>query len=162
VAELRGGSGVAPLDVKVDLRLPAYFPDDYLGDAGQKMDFYRRLARIREPELCDQLADEVRDRFGPLPPPVANLVAIHRLRLVGARCGIEEIRVGRKGLDFFFTSEQSPSAPIIRGLMEAGPRGLQFKAVDQFIMRIPAAREQALAVAVSSLVLLDSLRRQHE
>ena len=64
VAELQGGGGVAPLDVKVELRLSAYLPDDYVGDPQQKMDLYRRVARIRRPEACDRLRDEFKDRYG--------------------------------------------------------------------------------------------------
>ncbi len=56
VAELRDGRGVAPVDVKVDLRVPAYLPDEYVGDPQLKMDLYRRLARLREPELADRPA----------------------------------------------------------------------------------------------------------
>ncbi len=158
VAELQGGNGVAPLDVKVDLRLAAYLPDDYVGDPQQKMDLYRRLARVREPEVCERLREEFIDRFGPLPEAVANLIDVTRIRVLAGRNGIEEIKAGRQGLDFFFAGGQEPSPTIIRGLMEAGPSGLQFKAVDQFVMRIPARREQMKTVSSVILTKLDQWR----
>jgi hypothetical protein len=42
--------------------------------------------------------------------------------------------------------------------MKSGPKGLQFKAVDQFIMKMPAAREEHLVVASVMLERLAELR----
>ncbi|HPF70620.1 MAG TPA: helicase-related protein, partial [Candidatus Krumholzibacteria bacterium] len=151
VAELRGGGGVAPLDVKVELRLAAYLPDAYVGDPQHKMDLYRRIARTRSPAGCDRLRDEFKDRYGPLPAPVTALLEIQRLRILAGKAGIEEIRAVRTGVDFFFAGGHEPPAAIIQGLMESGPRGLQFKAVDQFILKVPAPREDHLGVATAML-----------
>jgi len=160
VAELQGGGGVAPLDVKVEMRFAAYLPDDYVGDPQQKMDLYRRVARIRRAEACDRLRDEFKDRYGPLPPSVEHLLAIQQLRIRAGAQGIDEIKGGRQGLDFFFAGGQEPPPHIIQGLMETGPRGLQFKAVDQFIMKVPAAREEHLVVASVMLERLAELRQK--
>ncbi len=158
VAELQGSGGVAPLDVKVELKLSAFLPDDYVGDPQQKMDLYRRLARLRNPEACYRIKDEFRDRYGPLPQAVENLVAIQRLKIQAGAQGIEEISGTRQGLDFFFAGGQEPNPVIIQGLMGSGPKGLQFKAIDQFIMKVPAAREDFLVVASVMLERLSELR----
>jgi len=160
VAELQGGGGVAPLDVKVELKLSAFLPDDYVGDPQQKMDLYRRLARIRNPEACWRIRDEFKDRYGPLPQAVENLVAIQRLKIQAGALGIEEITGTRQGLDFFFAGGQEPDPLIIQGLMGSGPKGLQFKAIDQFIMKVPAAREDFAVVANVMLERLSELREQ--
>ncbi len=154
VAELQGAGGVAPLDVKVEMRVSAYLPDDYVGDPQQKMDLYRRVARTRKVAGCLRLKDEFRDRYGLLPSAVENLLRIQSLRIRAGNLGIDEIRGGRLGLDFFFAGGQEPSPTIIQGLLETGPQGLQFKAVEQFIMKVPAAREDQLVVAS---VMLDRL-----
>jgi transcription-repair coupling factor (superfamily II helicase) len=158
VAELRGGRGVAPLDVKVDLRVAAYLPDEYVGDPQQKMDLYRRLARLREPEHVEALREEFVDRYGPLPEPVADLLDVHRIRVLAGRNGVDEVRAGRQGVDLFFAGGQEPSPPIIRGLLAAAPAGLQFKAVDQFSIRVPAASAQQLSAAAVILEKLEDLR----
>ena len=124
------------------------------------MDLYRRVARLRKAAACDRMRDEFRDRYGVLPPPVENLLAIQRLRILAGPLGIEEIKCGRLGLDFFFAGGHEPPPPIIQGLMESGPRGLQFKAVDQFIMKVPAAREEHLVVASVMLERLAELRER--
>jgi transcription-repair coupling factor (superfamily II helicase) len=160
VAELQGGGGVAPLDVKAELKISAFLPDDYVGDPQQKMDLYRRLARIRNPEACFRLREEFKDRYGPLPQAVENLVGLQRLRILAGAQGIEEISGTRQGLDFFFAGGLEPQPLIIQGLMDSGPKGLQFKAIDQFIMKVPAAREDFLVVASVMLERLAELRGQ--
>ncbi|MFT5232423.1 MAG: transcription-repair coupling factor (superfamily II helicase) [Candidatus Krumholzibacteriia bacterium] len=154
VAELQGGGGVAPLEVAVELRVSAYLPDDYVGDPQQKMDLYRRVARTRKVAACLRLRDEFRDRYGLLPPAVENLLKIQSLRIRAGALGIDEIKGTRLGLDFFFAGGHEPSPPIIQGLMATGPKGLQFKAVEHFIMKVPAPREEQLVVAS---VMLDRL-----
>jgi transcription-repair coupling factor (superfamily II helicase) len=104
------------------------------------------------------MKEEFKDRYGPLPPAVDNLLSIQQLKIMAGAQGIEEIKGGRQGLDFFFAGGQEPPPPIIQGLMESGPRGLQFKAVDQFIMKVPAAREEHLVVASVMLERLAELR----
>ncbi|MFH2054141.1 MAG: transcription-repair coupling factor [bacterium] len=158
VAELQGGGGVAPLDVKVDLRVSAFLPDDYVGDPQQKMDLYRRVARLRKQAGCLRMAEEFRDRYGRMPAPVENLLDIQRLRILAGSAGVAEIKATRQGVDFFFAGGQEPPPPIIQGLMESGPKGLKFKAVDQFIMKVPAAREEQLVVASVMLERLLELR----
>ena len=171
VAELRGGGGVAPLDVKVDLRLSAYLPDSYVGDPQQKMDLYRRLARLRKVGACRRIAEEFKDRYGPLPPAVEHLVAIQELKILAGSLGVEEIKGNRQGLDFFFAGGQEPEPAIIQGLMGSGHPptregtspafhpGLKFRAVDQLIMSVPAAREEFLSVAAAMLRRVAELKK---
>jgi transcription-repair coupling factor (superfamily II helicase) len=158
VGELQGGGGVAPLEVKTEFRVSAYLPDDYVGDPQQKMDLYRRIARLRKTAACDRMRDEFKDRYGPLPPAVENLLAIQGMRIRAGSQGIVEITGGRLGVDFFFAGGPEPPPTLRQGVMESGPKGLQFKAVDQFIMKVPATREEHLVVASVMLDRMVELR----
>jgi transcription-repair coupling factor (superfamily II helicase) len=80
-----------PSEVSVDA--PAYLPDDYIISQEAKLDVYRRLTGMTNPADVEQLRTELRDRFGPLPAPVANLLSTTSLRLVGGELGIEGIIV---------------------------------------------------------------------
>ena len=110
----------------------------------------------------DRLGEEIEDRCGVCPEPVANLLAFHKIKLLAGRNGVEEIRLGRKGLDFFFSGTCHPSPTIIGDLMAHGPKGLEFNAVAQLIMRIPTARGEALAAPLTVTTLLEKLRRKAE
>ena len=76
------------LETVVDLPLAAYIPDEYVGGVGTKMKLYQRAAALNGREETEALAEELRDRFGPPPPAVKNLLALLRLRARAAENGI--------------------------------------------------------------------------
>jgi len=67
----------------------------------QRMDLYRRIARIRTEEDADDMTDELIDRFGDPPRMVNNLIAVALLRSVAAACGVTDI--SQKGASILFT-----------------------------------------------------------
>jgi transcription-repair coupling factor (superfamily II helicase) len=67
VAELRGEPIHRELDPEITVDLPAFLPDDYLPDTGQRLDFYRRLAQARDEDDVRATLEELQDRYGPLP-----------------------------------------------------------------------------------------------
>ncbi|MBC7354503.1 MAG: transcription-repair coupling factor, partial [Thermogutta sp.] len=69
------------IDVDVDLPCQAYLPDSYIPDIRTKIDLYRKLARLTEVSQLADFAQELRDRFGPLPSPVERLLELHELRI---------------------------------------------------------------------------------
>ncbi|MGH7752286.1 MAG: TRCF domain-containing protein, partial [Gemmatimonadales bacterium] len=72
---------------------PAHLPEHYLPDEDAKLDFYRRLARAGQFSEISALREELRDRFGPLPPEAETLLLASELRALGARLGLEMILV---------------------------------------------------------------------
>src|SRR5690606_24847830 len=78
---------------EISLEGAAYLPDAYVPDAAQKLHLYRRLSRMERPEEVAGLRAELRDRFGPPPEAVQRVLAAAALPLLGARLGVERIRV---------------------------------------------------------------------
>jgi len=81
------------IEVDVDLPLPAYLPRRYVPDMRQKIDLYRRLARVSAMEEAADFAEELRDRFGTPPEPAANLLRLAELRIAAHQWGIRAIRL---------------------------------------------------------------------
>jgi transcription-repair coupling factor (superfamily II helicase) len=86
-----GAPKLVPADVSLDT--PAYLPEEFIPSQEAKLDVYRRLTGITDPAAIDALRDEVRDRFGPLPPPAESFFASAVLRVVGGALGVEGILV---------------------------------------------------------------------
>jgi transcription-repair coupling factor (superfamily II helicase) len=91
VMDAGGRAKLVPSDVSLDL--PAYLPDDYIPSQDAKLDAYRRLSVLDSPEAIEELRAEVRDRFGPLPPPAEAFFATATLRVVGGALGIDGLLV---------------------------------------------------------------------
>jgi transcription-repair coupling factor (superfamily II helicase) len=67
VAELKGEPIRAERDPEISVDLPAFLPGDYVPDTGQRLDFYRRLARAEDEDGVRATLIELQDRYGPLP-----------------------------------------------------------------------------------------------
>ncbi|MEO5824487.1 MAG: transcription-repair coupling factor [Gemmatimonadales bacterium] len=94
VKAMRGkGTGEAPQPPDVVFDIPAHLPDAFIPDDATKLDLYRRLARATAPGDIDELRDELRERFGPLPPEVDALLDMGRLRAMGALLGLQHVLV---------------------------------------------------------------------
>jgi transcription-repair coupling factor (superfamily II helicase) len=91
VTQSGGAPRLVPADVSLDV--PAYLPDDYVVSPEAKLDLYRRLTTITEPEGVDALLAEVRDRFGPPPAPAEAFFAVASLRIIGGLLRVESLLV---------------------------------------------------------------------
>ena len=67
VAELKGEPIKPEHDPEITVDVPAYIPDDYVPDTGQRLEFYRRLAQARDEDDVRATLAELTDRYGPLP-----------------------------------------------------------------------------------------------
>jgi transcription-repair coupling factor (superfamily II helicase) len=82
---------LVPADITLDI--PSYFPDDYIGVQEVKLDVYRRLTSLSDPDDITSLREELRDRFGALPSEAEAYLAAVLLRVIGGRLGVEGILV---------------------------------------------------------------------
>ncbi len=82
VREFKGQARRTPLEVTVDMPWTAYFPRDYIAGQRQRIEAYRRLARVRGEGRLADFRQELRDRYGPPPEPAEWLLRLAELRLL--------------------------------------------------------------------------------
>ncbi|HEV8398803.1 MAG TPA: transcription-repair coupling factor [Gemmatimonadales bacterium] len=127
VRALKREPGAAPREwtpPDVTLDAPAHLPDAYVGDDEAKLDLYRRLARAEQPCEIPPVREELRDRFGPLPPEAERLLLVAELRALGAQAGLETVLI--KGDEARLTFRRD-ATPRLAGLQVALER-VQFEA----------------------------------
>jgi transcription-repair coupling factor (superfamily II helicase) len=71
----------------------AYIPFNYVSDSRQRIEIYRKLAQATEESALQELAKELRDRFGPLPPALVLLLQVADLRILAGEKGIAAVEV---------------------------------------------------------------------
>ncbi len=97
VQELRDeGDGSERLETapppRIDLpAVPAAIPSDYIAHLPARLAFYQRLSNITDRGLIADVGSDMKDRFGPLPVVVENLLAVTDLRCLGMAAGVESI-----------------------------------------------------------------------
>ncbi len=79
--------------VDVDLAVTAFLPNSFVPPGRQKVDVYRRLSAAATSDELAEVAGEIRDRFGPLPPETEQLVEVKELQLFAFAWGITAIRM---------------------------------------------------------------------
>jgi transcription-repair coupling factor (superfamily II helicase) len=89
VAELSGERRIAARPVRVDARVDAYVPAEYIASEALKIDLHRRLALTEDEDELRELQAATEDRYGPLPEPVENLFLIQEVKLKLARAGAD-------------------------------------------------------------------------
>lgn len=106
VRELQRKPAKLSIDVDIDLPLEAYLPDEYIPDRRQKIDLYRRLARIESFDQLEQWGAELRDRFGPCPKPVERLLAVAEVKLEAAVWQVRSVFIDDRYLGFRFADSR--------------------------------------------------------
>ena len=71
----------------------ATLPHSYAPDPRHRIDIYRKLAQANEQSALKSLEIELRDRFGPPPPPVELLLQIAELKILAADKSVTAIEV---------------------------------------------------------------------
>jgi transcription-repair coupling factor (superfamily II helicase) len=74
-------------------RIPAFIPVAYVSDPAMRIRAYRETAEITSREQLERVRRDWRDRFGPLPPAVDNLVALIEIKLAAAESGVSRVEV---------------------------------------------------------------------
>ncbi len=82
-----------PEPATIDLPLATYIPPDYVPDAGLRLRLYRRMAGLHSLDEVDAMAEELADRFGPIPDPVDNLLYQLRIKVLAMHAGVLSITV---------------------------------------------------------------------
>ncbi|HEX9204635.1 MAG TPA: transcription-repair coupling factor [Candidatus Deferrimicrobiaceae bacterium] len=113
VAELSGRASAQEEEPELELRIPAFLPDDYIPEAGVRLEFYRKLSLARTVDAADEVEMALLDRFGRLPAPARALCDLARLRAGMRAAGIAELKRG----DGILFLSLSPHATFDRGLL---------------------------------------------
>ena len=107
IQELKGEEILPEVDPEIRLGISAYFPDNYIPDANQRLYFYKRLASLRSSRELDELKEEIKDRFGPYGSVVENLFLVMNLRRTLKHFLVQQISVS-DGKVFLLFHPESP------------------------------------------------------
>ncbi|MBE6726109.1 MAG: transcription-repair coupling factor [Ruminococcaceae bacterium] len=110
VVEEQGGEKKKELpDCAVDVRCDAFLSKSYIPSAPQRMDMYKRIARVENEADYDDMLDEMCDRFGEPDAAAVNLCRVARIRALGRSAGFSKVEE-RDGVVRLYTSDMNGTA----------------------------------------------------
>lgn len=113
VKSLKGINTADDYDTIVDLDVDAYIPPSYILNEVQKLDIYKRIAGIESKEECDDMKEELCDRFGNIPTSVENLLRIALIRVKAHSLYITEIKGKNEEIIFYLRHNANIKVEII-------------------------------------------------
>jgi len=105
VAEARGKAPKAKQPLDMHLGINAILPPDYMPQAGERLNLYRRIARADDDARITLLFEEMTDRFGRMPDEAKYCLENARIRWRAQALALSGIRAGSLGLRLSFTAE---------------------------------------------------------
>jgi transcription-repair coupling factor (superfamily II helicase) len=112
VAEFRGDGVPEPPETKIELPIDAHLPHDYIQSERLRLEMYKRLAEVRADADVDMIREELVDRYGEPPEPVASLLEVARLRARARTAGLTDVVV--QGKYVRFTPVEMPDSGKVR------------------------------------------------
>jgi len=142
VREMKGEAAPDEAETQLNLGLNIRINADYIPEENQRLQMYKRVARV---ETESQLADvgaELQDRYGPPPPPVRNLLDYASLKLMCMRVGVNAIERKRDSVTFKFRQNAAVDPEQLARFVSA-QRGAQFTpdGMLKFVLKATAAEE---------------------
>jgi transcription-repair coupling factor (superfamily II helicase) len=126
VRELREGKSYNQ-DVKVESTLSAHIPDSYVADPEQKMMIYQKMGHLDRLTEVDEFRQEIADRFGVMPPEVANLFILLEMKVLAQTAGLARLDLGRSKCRLEMQQGASLTKEALGNLAGTFGRGILFK-----------------------------------
>jgi transcription-repair coupling factor (superfamily II helicase) len=142
VREMKGEAAPEEAETQLNLGLNIRIPGDYVPEENQRLQMYKRVARVEtESQLADVTA-EMTDRYGPTPPAVRNLFDYASLKLLCMKIGVSTIERKRDAVTLKFQQTAQVDPEQLARFVSA-QRGAQFTPDGQlkFTLKATAAEE---------------------
>jgi transcription-repair coupling factor (superfamily II helicase) len=133
--------------VRLDVNVDAYIPADYIAYEQAKIEVHRRIAGAREVAELGLLREELEDRFGEVPQPVLNLLALQQARIKLGQAGARAVTFRGDRLTVTPIDLESERA---KRLKEALPHSTYEPGRSQLSVTVPAAPEERFPAVVSA------------
>ncbi len=146
-----------PEPVRLDVNVNAYIPADYIPYEQAKIDVHRRVASALDVADVERLREELEDRFGPVPEPLANLLALQRARIKFGQAGARAVS---------FRGERLAVTPIeldsvrAKRLREQLPEALYEAGRSQVSVRVPREGEDRFPSVIRAADVLLAVVRE--
>lgn len=101
-AELAEKAKLIVQDCVIETDLEILIPDTYINNTSERLQLYSRLDNIKDEAHLQKFSEEVKDRFGPIPPSVNELINSVRLRWYGERLGFEKLSLKNEKMRAYF------------------------------------------------------------
>src|SRR6202789_3050368 len=142
VREMKGEVAPDEAETQLNLYLNIRIPAGYVPEENQRLQMYKRVARVETESQLSDVAAELQDRYGPPPPAVRNLLDYASLKLLCMRVGVNAIERKRDFVTLKFRQDATIDPEQLARFVST-QRGAQFTpdGMLKFALKATAAQE---------------------
>jgi transcription-repair coupling factor (superfamily II helicase) len=93
----------------VETDFEALIPDAYIRNIGERLSLYNHLSSISSDTDLEKFANDLKDRFGPIPKQVFDLIELIKLREIARQLGFERLVMKSNNMSAYFPDEKKQS-----------------------------------------------------
>jgi transcription-repair coupling factor (superfamily II helicase) len=146
-------------DCQIETDVEVRFPEEYINNIAERMDLYRDLDNIDEPNQLDVFRKNLTDRFGELPTQAEGLLEIVKIRIIARTMGIEKLILKNNTLRIYFISNsnapfyKSSTFESILKWLQAHPKKAKMEEKQgKLLMIVPVIRKTSEVLNLLSLM----------
>jgi len=152
IKELKGEK-IEEVKSEINLRVDIRIPEDYLPQINLRLNLYKRISSIESQDEVEKIGEEVKDRFGPLPRSVENLLRYGAIKHLAQKIGIKAIdKIGHRLVLKFFPFSLADLSGLTH-LLKRSSGAL----TPQGVLTLPLPSEADAAVLGETLSVLKEL-----
>ena len=159
VREMKGEVAPEETETQLNLGLNIRIPGEYIPEENQRLQMYKRVARVETESQLADVGTELEDRYGPPPQAVRNLLDYASLKLLCTRVGVNAIDRKRDQVTFKFRQNAAVDPEQLARFV-SGQRGAQFTpdGMLKFVVKATPAEEvlRALRTVLEQLATEES------
>ena len=122
----------------VDLKLPyaTLIPESYIPEMGLRLMFYRRLSNVQDTSEITDIAEELKDRFGPLPVETKHLLDVVKLKLWLSEKGVTTLQGKQNEIIVGFSEESVLDRQRLVSLIQQDSEHFKLAPSQKMIIRM--------------------------
>jgi len=108
-------------DCLIDTDFQLLIPDDYITNISERLRVYNELDNLQKEEELVDFVQSIKDRFGPLPEEVEDLIKIVRIRWDAEKLGFEKLTIKNETFKaFLITSDNAKyyNSPVFGSILK--------------------------------------------
>ncbi len=121
-------------DCTIDTDLEVMIPESYIDNIAERLSIYKTIDSFKSEYEIQKYRNELKDRFGAIPPQTEELFNAVRLRMKGEELGLEKITLKKNTLICYFISNKNSSyyqsevfSRVLQFLQKPASKQIDFK-----------------------------------
>lgn len=131
-------------DVYIDIKVDAYIPNSYISDQSQKIEIYKRIAKIENSHDYDILVEDLIDIYGDIPIMVDNIMYVSLIKSLAGETGFKEIREKNSSVNLYFENRDLFSIEELKEISQNYKSEMKINLATNPSFILPASKTKLL------------------